>query len=57
MPCWLGSRIQDEFEIVQLCLIALIVCDGIIYPDLNLLIFKTQNGLICLLRIVADPML
>ena len=55
--CGLGSRIRDveafwyktEIKIiyfVQLCLIALIVCDSIVYPGPKYLIFKTKNRLI-----------
>ena len=53
-PCGLGSRIRDveafwyktEIKIiyfVQLCLIALIVCDCMVYPDPKFLIFKTKK--------------
>ena len=53
----LGSRIRDvdvfwyKTEIksvyfLQLCFIALIVCDFMVYPDPKCFIFKTKNGLI-----------
>jgi hypothetical protein len=39
---------------VQLCLIALIVCDCMVYPDPKFLIYKTENGLIYFLKMEAD---
>ena len=43
---WYKTEIKIIY-FVQLCLIALIVCDCMVYPDPNFLIFQTKNGLIC----------
>ena len=40
--------------LVQLCLIALIVCDCIVYPDPKCLIFKTKKRPYFFLRLEAD---
>ena len=64
-PCELGSRIRDveafwyktDIKIiyfVQLCLIALIVCDCMVYPDPNFLYSKLKMASFIFLRMQAD---